>query len=110
MYKLKGALKIMKNINFFKYKNTCKFEKFLNEYGYKLDDVRGYKFIEQKQYCGNVLKLYFICLSDGEEICFTVVIFKDFNEYHQARLGFKGDVLLSWFEDADVRKYKTKGY
>ena len=97
----------MKNIKYFKYKNICKFEEFLSAYEYKLEDVKGFKFIEKKQYRGNILKLYFICLSDGEEICFTTVDFKDFNEYRQTRLGFNGDKLLGWYEDAAVRRYKT---
>ena len=99
----------MKSIKYFKYKGTSAFENLLSSYDYKLADVKGFKFIEQKQYRGNTLKLYFICLNDGEEICFTVACFKSFNEYHQARLGFSGDKLLSWFEDAAVREYKTKG-
>ena len=96
----------MKNIKSFKYKDTNNFKELLSSYDYKLEDVRGYKFIEQKQYQGNVLKLYFICLNDGEEICFTTVCFKNFNEYRQTRLGFNGDKLLGWYEDAAVRKYK----
>ena len=100
----------MKNIKYFKYKDTSKFKDFLSSYEYKLEDVRGFKFVEKKQYQGNVLTLYFICFNDGEEICFTVVSFKSFNEYHQARLGFKGDKLLGWFEDANVRTYKVKGF
>ena len=97
----------MKSIKFFRYKDMCKFEEFLSAYEYKLEDVKGFKFIEQKQYSGNVLKLYFICLKDGEEICFTVADFKSFNEINQCRLGFKGDKLLGWYEDAAVRRYKT---
>ena len=100
----------MKSIKYFKYKNTYNFNLFLKERNYILDDVRGFKFVEKKQYQGNVLTLYFICFNDGEEICFTVVSFKSFNEYHQARLGFKGDKLLGWFEDANVRTYKVKGF
>ena len=100
----------MKSIKLFKYKNTSAFENLLSSYEYKLEDVKGFKFIEKKQYCGNVLKLYFICLNDGEEICFTVVVFKSFNEYHQSRLGFRGDKLLGWFEDAGIRKYKKSKY
>ena len=96
----------MKSIKYFKYKDTSAFENLLSSYEYKLEDVAGFKFIEKKQYCGNVLKLYFICLNDGEEVCFTVVDFKNFNEYHQSRLGFKGNKLLSWCEDANVRRYK----
>ena len=100
----------MKNIKFFKYLNTKAFEHLLNSYEYKLEDVKGFSFAGQKQYQYNVLKVYSICLNDGEEEYFKVVCFKDFNEYHQARLGFKGDKLLRWFEDADIRKYKTKGF
>ena len=96
----------MKSIKLFKYKGTSAFENLLSSYDYKLEDVRGFKFIEKKQYQGNNLKLYFICLHDGEEIYFTVVDFKDFHEYHQVRLGFRGEKLLSWFEDASVRMYK----
>ena len=96
----------MKSIKFFKFKDTDAFKNLLNSYDYKSEDVRGFKFIERKQYCGNVLTLYFICMEDGEEICFTVADFKNFNEYHQTRLGFKGDKLLSWFEDSCIRRYK----
>ena len=92
--KKRGVQKIMKNIKFFKYKDTQGFENLLSSYEYKLEDVKGFKFIEKKQYQGNTLKLYFICMKDAEEICFTVVDFKSFNEYHQARLGFKGNKLL----------------
>ena len=97
----------MKNINFFNYKNTSKFEEFLSEYGYKPADVRGFKFINQKQYKGNVLKLYFICLNDGEEVYFKAVDFKSFNEYRQTRLGFNDEKLLEWYEDSAARRYKT---
>ena len=100
----------MKSIKYFKYKDTSSFLGFVCAYGYKLEDVKGFKFVEQKQHQGNVLKLYYICFNDGEEICFTVVIFKDFNEIKQARLGFKGNKLLGWYEDASVREYKTKGW
>ena len=99
----------MKNIKFFKYRNTDAFENLLSSYDYKPEDVKGFKFIEQKQYFGNVLKLYYICMEDGEEICFTVACFKSRNEYHQVRLGFRGEKLLSWFQDSAVREYKTKG-
>ena len=97
----------MKNIKFFNYKDTTKFEKFLSEYNYKLNDVRGFKFISQKQYHGNVLKLYFICLNDGEEVYFRAVDFKDFNEYNQSHLGFNDDKLSEWYSDSVVRRYKT---
>ena len=80
----------MKSIKLFKYKDMHAFEEFLSAYGYKLDDVKGFKFIGQKQYRGNVLKLYFICLNDGEEVYFKAVDFASFNEYRQSRLGFNG--------------------
>ena len=99
----------MKNIKLFKYKDTKAFERLLCAYEYKLEDVIGFSFVEQKQYNNNILKEYCVHFKDGERGYFRVVCFKDFNEYHQSRLGFKGDKLLSWFEDADIREYKTKG-
>ena len=98
----------MKSIKWFRYRNTYNFENLLSAYGYILDDVKGFKFVEKKQYHGNVLKLYFICLKDGEEICFTAVYFTDFNECRQSRLGFNGDKLLGWYRDAGIREYKVK--
>ena len=100
----------MKNIKYFKYKDTEAFKKFLDEYGYSIDDAKGFKFIDQRQYHGNVLKVYFICLNDGEEVYFKVAVFKSFNEYRQSALGFNGNKLLEWFEDSNVRKYKVKGW
>ena len=96
----------MKNINLFKFKDTSEFFAFLGSYNYKFEDVRGFKFVEQKQYQGNVLKLYYICMNDGEELCFTVATFKDFHEYHQALLGYSCNKLISWFEDAAVTEIK----
>ena len=98
----------MKNIKFFKYKNTYEFERFLNAYCYHLEDVKGFSVADQKQYHGNILKLYSIHFNDGEYEYFKEVSFKSFNELHQSRLGFNGDKLLDWYEDADVRKYKVK--
>ena len=100
----------MKNIKCFKYKDTHQFEGFLSSYDYKPEDVKGFSFDEQKQYHGNILKWYKIHFNDGEEVYFKVAIFSSFNEYHQARLGFSGNKLEYWFQDANVREYKTKGY
>ena len=97
----------MKSIKLFKYKDMRAFEEFLNAYEYKLEDVKGFKFIGQKQYRGNVLKLYFICLKDGEEVYFKAVDFASFNEYRQSRLGFNGSKLEEWYQDSVVRRYKT---
>ena len=98
----------MKNIKQFKYKNTLDFEKFLDEYGYKLKDVKGFSFAGKKQYNGNILKEYFIHFKDGEREYFREVSFKSLNDLHQARLGFKGDKLLDWYQDANVVWYKVK--
>ena len=98
----------MKNIKYFKFKDTNAFESFLYAYDYKLDDVKGFSFDERKQCRGNVLTWYKIHFKDGECEYFKVVIFKNFNEYHQSRLGFNGEKLLRWWENADVRKCKTK--
>ena len=98
----------MKSIKLFKYKDSCEFMAFLVAYGYKLEDVKGFSLAEKRQYRGNVLKIYNIRFKDGEYEYFQEATFKDFNEYHQCRLGFKGDKLLSWFEDSDVRRYKLK--
>ena len=100
----------MKNIKFFKYKNTYEFKKFLDAYGYRLWEVKGFSCAGKKQYRYNVLKLYRITFNDGEYEYFKVAIFSSFNEYHQARLGFSGSKLEYWFQDANVREYKTKGY
>ena len=100
----------MKNIKYFKYKDTCEFMGFVGSYGYKLGDVVGFSFDEQKQYCGNVLKWYKIYFNDDEYEYFKVVIFKSFNELHQCRLGFRGNKLFDWWEDASIREYKTKGW
>ena len=100
----------MKSIKSFKYKDSSKFEEFVAAYGYKLEDVKGFSLVEKKQYLGNVLTEYFIHFQDGEYECFREVIFKDFNEYHQARLGFKGSKLEEWFQDANIREYKKNMY
>ena len=96
----------MKSIKLFKYKDTCEFMGFVGAYDYKLNDVVGFSYAGKKQYHGNILKEYFIHFKDGEKEYFRIAIFKNFNEYHQSRLGFKGDKLLDWYENADFRKYK----
>ena len=93
----------MKDIKYFKYKNTYEFERFLSSYDYKLEDVEGFSVIGKRHYNGNVLKVYSIWFKDCSEEYFKVVYFKSFNEYHQSRLGFNGERLLRWYEDADVR-------
>lgn len=84
----------MKNIKYFKYVNKDKFNAFLSAYGYKLSDVKGFSFDGQKQYRGNILKIYIIHFNDGEYEYFKVVIFESFNEYYQSKYGFNGNKLL----------------
>ena len=100
----------MKSINLFKYKNTKKFANFLSDCKNTLDDVVGFSLDERKQYHGNIWKEYCIYFKDDECAYFKAVIFKDFHEYHQANLGFKGNKLFDWFESADIREYKENKY
>ena len=85
----------MKNIKCFKYINENNFNVFLNEYGYKLEDIKGFSFVGKKQYRCNILKIYFIHFNDGEKEYFKVAIFESFNEYRQSSLGFNGNKLLN---------------
>ena len=96
----------MKSIKLFKYVNKEKFNIFLSAYGYKLDDVVGFSLAEKRQYHGNILKIYNIRFNDGEYEYFKVVTFRSFNEYRQSALGFNGNKLLDWYEDANVRLCK----
>ena len=98
----------MNKIKLFKYRNMHEFEEFLSAYGYKLENVKGFKFAWKEQYHGNVLKVYSIHFDDGECEYFKVVFFKDFGEYRQSRLGFNGERLLRWYEDVNLRAYKLK--
>ena len=84
----------MKSIKLFKYINENNFNIFLNEYGYTLDDVKGFSVIDKKQYRNNILKIYAIHFNDGEFEYFKVVVFESFNEYRQSSLGFNGNKLL----------------
>ena len=96
----------MNNIKRFKYANTYELEKCLKDYGYTLDDVKGFSYHGKKQYHGNVFKLYSIWFKDYNEEYFSVVYFKSYNEYKQCALGFNGNKLLKWYESANIRKYK----
>ena len=98
----------MKNIKYFKYKDTYEYSVFLKECGYKLDDVKGFSYIGKKHYHGNIFKAYSIWFKDYHEEYFSVAYFKSLNEYHQCRLGFNGNKLLKWCEYANVIKYKVK--
>ena len=97
----------MKSIKSFKYKDSCEYEYMLDSYDYKPADVKGFSFAGKEQYHGNVLKEYYIHFNDGEKEYFTVADFKSFNEINQSRLGFNGNKLLEWYEDANVRRYRV---
>ena len=96
----------MKSINLFKYKDTNEFWTFLDVYGYKLEDIKGFGLAERRQCKGNVLKIYNVRFNDGEYEYFKVISFKDFNEYKQTLLCFSCNKLISWFEDAELREIK----
>ena len=98
----------MKNIKYFKYWYTYEFEKFLKEYGYTLNDVKGFSVGYKKQYRGNILKIYAIHFKGNDMHAFSTILFKSLNEYHQTALGFNGNKLLNWYEDANIIKYKVK--
>ena len=84
----------MKSIKLFKYANENNFNIFLNEYGYTLNDVKGFSVIDKKQYRCNILKTYAVHFNDGEYEYFKVAVFESFNEYRQSALGFNGNKLL----------------
>ena len=84
----------MKSIKSFKYFSEKCFKVFLKDYGYKIENVKGFAFDHQSQYHGNVLKVYAIHFNDGETVSFSSILFKSFNEYHQSRLGFNGNKLF----------------
>ena len=96
----------MKNIKLFKFKDTSEFWAFLDAYGYKLEDIKGFSLAEQRQCCGNAYKIYNIRFQNGEYEYFKVISLKDSNEYRQALLGFGCNKLISWFEGADFREVK----
>ena len=96
----------MKNIKYFKYVNTHNFETFLRVYGYTINDAIGFSANYKWCYHGNILKEYIIYLSDHDHIFFKVVWFKSFNEYRQSFLGFNGETLLEWYQNANIIWYK----
>ena len=98
----------MKNIKYFEYKNTYAFERFLCDYGYWVEDVKGFKFGWKEQYHGNILKVYMIYFNDDEYKLFRIIYFKSWNECNQARLGIINNKLLMWYDSSNIRKYKVK--
>ena len=96
----------MKNIKYFKFWYSYDFEKFLDAYGYSINDVKGFSLSSIKRYHGNILKTYKVYVWDGESVYFSVVTFKSFNEYNKAWLGLNGDKMLRWYQKAIVKRYK----
>ena len=99
----------MVNIKRFKYWYTYEFQKFLESYGYTIDDVKGFSVAYKRCYHGNILKVYSIHFNNDEFEYFKVVYFKSFHEYHQSRLGFNGNKLLFWYESSEIKEYKLSG-
>ena len=99
----------MKNIKSFKYWYSYELERCLKDYGYTLDDVKGFSVSGIKRYHGNILKTYIIYVYDGESVYFSVAYFKSFNEYNQSWLGFNGNKLLSWYNVSIIKLYKLNG-
>ena len=98
----------MINIKYFNYKNLYEFKKCLNSYGYRLRDAVGFNVSGIQRYRGNILKTYIIYVNDGKSIYFNVAYFKSLNEYDQCYAGLKGERLLKWCDDKNVREYKVK--
>ena len=96
----------MKSIKSFKYWYSYEFEKCLKDYGYSIDDVKGFSVVSIKRYNGNILKTYIVYVWDGESVYFSVAYFKSFNEYKKAWLGFGGERLLKWYETSAIKLYK----
>ena len=96
----------MKDIKHFKYIKTYSFVRFLKEYGYSMNDVSGYSIGWKEQHNNNVLRVYIIYFNVSEYKLFRVLYLKDFNEYEQTRLGVKINKLLSWYDSANIAKYK----
>ena len=96
----------MKNIKSFKYKNTYSFERFLRGYGYTFSDVSGYSTGWKEQYNGNTLRVYIIYFNFGKYKRFSVLYLKDFNEYEQVSSCSKINKVLSWYDTANIVKYK----
>ena len=96
----------MKSIKSFKYWYSYEFERCLKDYGYTVDDVKGFSVSSIERYHGNILKTYIAYIYDGESVYFSVVYFKSFNEYNQSRLGFNGNRMLHWYDIAVIKLYK----
>lgn len=96
----------MKNIKHFKYKNTNSFGRFLREYGFNLTDVNGYSIGWNEKYDGNVLKVYIIYFNDGKYGRFSILFLKNIDEYKQISAGIKINKTISWFDAANIAKYK----
>ena len=101
----------MKSIKCFEYKNMRTFELFLTKRKRWFKDITGFSLAKKEHYQGNILKEYFIHFKNGEKETFKVVYFKGFNEYMGSQWGHMGSKLLSWFEESDIKWWKTNdGY
>ena len=96
----------MKSIKSFKYWYSYEFEKCLKDYGYTIDDVKGFSVVSIKHHKGNILKTYIVDVYDGESVYFSVAYFKSFDEYNKAWLGSGGERLLKWYQTSIIKFYK----
>ena len=99
----------MNNIKSFKYWYSFEFDRCLKDYGYTIDDVKGYSVSSIMRYRGNILKTYKVYVYDGESVYFSVAYFKSFDEYNKTWLGLNGDKLLQIFKKAIIKQYKLNG-
>ena len=87
----------MKNIKCFKYINENNFNIFLNEYGYKLGDVKGFSVADKKQCRNNVLKTYAVHFNDGEYEYFKIAIFRNPIHNNTIKLQIQLNFLIYFF-------------
>ena len=99
---------MLKNIKLFTFWYSFEFEKCLKDCGYILEDVKGFRVSSVERFRGNILKEYCIHFKDGKSVYFRVAYFKSFYEHNQSRLGWKGDKLKEWYENALIKFFKLK--
>ena len=100
----------MKNVKYFKYKDTYNFNLFLKEHNYVIDDVKGFHLSVKRQCRSVMLKVYSFHFKNGGFGCFSVVTFKDYNHLLKTSLGLNGSNTLYWYQKADIKEYQITKY
>ncbi len=95
----------MKDIKYFKYKDTQHFNMFLKDCGYSLNDVSGFKISMKFQRNGNILKIYNIYVKYNEVFSFWVLNFKSFSEYWNSL--YESDNMFVWSKYSNLCTYKV---